>query len=114
MIRTEAARALAKITREDVAPVLAAYATAEDTARPGIAWALSQLDEVRLDDLLANTCHESPDARQWTAFVLGSTEQERIIGNIERLRNDDPEVYFAVTLLWKIMSSWVFDLKEYG
>ena len=48
------------------------------------------------------------------AFVLGSIEQERIIGNIEQLRADDPEVYFAVTLLWKIMSSWVFNLREFG
>ena len=114
VIRTEAARALAKITREDVGPVLAAYAAAQDATRSGIAWALSQLDEVNLDDVLANTCRESPDARQWTAFVLGSVEQEKIIGNIERLRADDPEIYFAVTLLWKIMSSWVFNLKEYG
>ena len=114
LIRIEAARALAKITHEDAGPLLAAYAAAQETTRPGIAWALSRLDKVNLDDVLANTCRESTDARQWTAFVLGSVEQENIIGNIEQLRAEDPEVYFAVTLLWKIMSSWVFNLREFG
>ncbi len=114
VIRIEAARALAKITREDVAPVLAAYAAAENATRPGIAWALSRLDQITLGDVLANTHRESIDARQWTAFLIGSVGQDRIIGNIEQLKADDPEVYFAATLLWKIMSSWVFNLKEFG
>jgi HEAT repeat protein len=114
VVRIEAARALAKITRENVGPVLDAYAVAHESTRPGVAWALSQMDNVNLGDILASTCHESTDARQWTAFVLGSFEQEKIIGNIERLKAEDPEVYFGVTLLWKIMTSWVFGLKEFG
>ena len=114
VIRIEAARALAKITRENAGPVLAAYGAAEETTRPGIAWALSRLEEVNIDDLLANTHRESTDARQWTAFVLGSVDQRQILGDIERLRAEDPEIYFAVTLLWKLMSSWVFNLREFG
>lgn len=114
VIRIEAARALAKITREDIEPVLAAYATAQEMTRPGIAWALSRVDQVGLDKVLAHTSPESLDARHWTAFLIGSVGQDKIIGNIERLRKQDPEVYFAVTLLWKIMNSWVFDLREFG
>lgn len=114
VIRVEAARALAKITRENVAPVLDAYAAAPEVARPGVAWALSRLDHVHLADLLAHTPADSVDARHWTTFVLGSVQQEKIIGDIEQLQADDPQVYFAVTLLWKIMSNWVFDLKEFG
>jgi len=114
VVRSEATRALAKITREDVDSVLSAYAAAGEATRPGIAWALSRLDEINLDDVLGNTCQRSIDARHWTAFVLGSVSQEKIVGNIEQLRAEDPEVYFAVTLLWKIMNSWVFNLREFG
>jgi hypothetical protein len=46
--------------------------------------------------------------------LVGSVGQDRIIGDIERLKGEDPEVYFAVTLLWKIMNNWVFDLREFG
>ena len=35
------------------------------------------------------------------------------IGQIEQLRRRDPEVYFAVTVLWKILASWVYDLEDY-
>jgi len=114
VIRIEAARALAKITRSDAGSVFSVYRDATETARPGIAWALGRLNEIGLEQLLANTRHESIDGRQWTAYILGSVGQDKIVGEIERLRMDDPEIYFAVTLLWKIMSSWVFTLKEFG
>lgn len=39
--------------------------------------------------------------------------EEKYISEIERLKNKDPEVYFAVTLLWKITTSWINGLKEY-
>ena len=40
-------------------------------------------------------------------------KREAMIGDIEGLRNSDPEVYFAATVLWKIIESWVYLLEEY-
>jgi len=39
--------------------------------------------------------------------------EEKYIKEIEKLKKKDSEVYFAVTLLWKIMTSWIYELKEY-
>ena len=38
---------------------------------------------------------------------------DEIWTEIERLKERDPEVYFAVTVLWKIMTSWIWELEEY-
>ena len=52
------------------------------------------------------------DARRWVAYVLGTQDEKSFAGKIENLRARDPEVYFAVTVLWKILASWIYDLKE--
>jgi hypothetical protein len=36
-----------------------------------------------------------------------------MLPDIEVLATSDPEVYFAVTVLWKIIASWIYDLEEY-
>jgi hypothetical protein len=35
------------------------------------------------------------------------------VPEVEDLARRDPEVYFAVTVLWKILASWVYGLEEY-
>lgn len=39
------------------------------------------------------------DARRWVAYILGMEKKPRTIQEIEALRLQDPEVYFAVTVL---------------
>ncbi len=53
------------------------------------------------------------DARQWVAYILGTQDQQRLVQEIEQLRIKDPEIYFAVTVLWKVMTSWIYNLEEY-
>jgi hypothetical protein len=53
------------------------------------------------------------DARQWVAYILGTQDQQQFLNEIEQLHTIDPEVYFAATVFWKIMTSWVFGLEEY-
>ncbi len=53
------------------------------------------------------------DARRWVAYILGMQDQQEFIVPVEELRRHDPEVYFAVTVLWKIVASWVYHLEEY-
>jgi len=111
-IRIEAARALAKLASLFTPEIVGEFTQADSQKRPGIAWALSQSGRFKLDDLLQALVDE--DARHWVAYILGTQPKERLIGEIEKLRARDAEVYFAVTVLWKIMTSWVYDLKEYG
>ncbi|HRT57106.1 MAG TPA: hypothetical protein P5038_10805 [Candidatus Paceibacterota bacterium] len=53
------------------------------------------------------------DARRWVAYILGTQDRNAFLAQIEELRRRDPEVYFAVTVLWKILASWVCDLEEF-
>lgn len=63
-------------------------------------------------DLFANGMVEM-DARHWIAYLLGTQKPDAYLGQIEALKHKDPEVYFAVTVLWKILTSWVAHLEEY-
>jgi HEAT repeat protein len=110
-IRIEAARALRKIAAGTGTDVVAKLPAAQDDQRADIAWAVSRSGRVKVDELLPLMVDD--DARRWIAYILGTQDQKAFIGPIEQLRRRDPEVYFAVTVLWKILASWVCDLGEY-
>ena len=110
-IRIEAARALRKIAASTGADIAAQLPATQDDQRAGIAWAVSRSGRVKVDELLPLLVDD--DARRWVAYILGTQDQQACIGQIEQLRRRDPEVYFAVTVLWKILASWVHDLEEY-
>jgi len=111
-IRIEAARALAKLALRFTPEIVSKFPQATPDKRPGIAWALSKSREFKLEDLLDALVDEN--ARYWVSYILGTQDQQRYIGEIEKLKERDSEVYFAVTVLWKIMTSWVYNLEEYG
>ena len=111
-IRVEAARALAKLAPTVTPEILSRFRKLPPDKRPGIAWALSKSGSFSIGDMLESLIDD--DARHWVAYVLGTREPRRYVDGIERLKEQDPEVYFAVTVLWKILTSWVYGLEEYG
>ena len=110
-IRIEAARALVKLSERFTPEIMQEFPISTPDKRPGIAWALSKSARFQLEDLLNLLVDE--DARHWVVYLLGTQNQRRYVHEIERLKTRDPEVYFAVTVLWKIMTSWVYNLEEY-
>jgi hypothetical protein len=110
-IRVEAARALRKIAVSTEANLVARLSAVQADQRAGIAWAASRSGRVKLDELLPLLVDD--DTRRWVAYIIGTQDQQAWVSQIEQLRRCDPEVYFAVTVLWKILASWVFDLEEY-
>jgi hypothetical protein len=110
-IRNEAARALAKLTTLFSDEIIDSLGTASAAELPGIAWALSKSKFVTLDQLTNNL--SNLEMRQWVSYIIGMQGQERYVAEIEKLKNIDPEVYFAATLLWKIITNWIYELKEY-
>jgi len=111
-IRIEAARALAKLATTFTPEIVAEFPKHEPAIRPGIAWALSKSARFTVDQLLQAIVDD--DARRWVAYIIGTQAQQNYVNHIEALKQEDPELYFAVTVLWQIMSSWVYDLEEYG
>ena len=110
-IRVEAARALRKIAATTGANISAKFPAAPDDQRAGIAWALSRSARVNVSELLPLMVDD--DARRWVAYILGTQDKDAFVTQIEELRRRDPEVYFAVTVLWKILASWVYELEEF-
>jgi HEAT repeats len=112
VIRIEAARALARFAPTHSKDLIHRLGSASTTLRPGIAWALSRKGDFSINDLLES--RKDVDSRQWISYVLGMRDSEEFINELEALKSQDQEVYFATTVLWKIVSSWVYELKEYG
>ena len=110
-VKIEAARALGKLTSNYSNEILSAFNIATPNEMPGIAWALTKSNSINIYHFLDNL--NSLEARQWISYIIGMQGKEKYISEIERLKNKNPEVYFAVTLLWKITTSWINGLKEY-
>jgi HEAT repeat protein len=110
-IRTEAARALAKLAQRFTPEIIREFSRAHPSKRAGISWALSRGGKFSIREMLNLLTDD--DARQWVAYIIGTQDQQRYIHEIEQLKRRDPEVYFAVTVLWKIMTSWIWELGEY-
>ncbi len=110
-IRVEAARALAKLASQFSPEIVKRFSSSAPEKRPGIAWALSRSGKFGVEDMLSALVDN--DARQWVAYMLGTQDQQKYIYKIEELKKRDPEVYFAVTVLWKIMTSWIYGLEEF-
>lgn len=110
-IKVEATRALGKLTKEFSADIVDEFHHATPVQRPGLAWALTKSDSLHIEELIR--CLSDDDMRHWIVYIIGTQGEEKYIAEIEKLKNADPEVYFAVTVLWKIMTSWVYNLTEY-
>lgn len=108
-IRIEAARALAKLTKNYSNDILKKFTSATSNEKPGVAWALTKSNSLTLDRLFASI--KDQDSKEWISYIIGTHGEEKYISEIEKIKTKDPEVYFAVTLLWKIMAA--IKTKEY-
>jgi HEAT repeat protein len=110
-IRVEAARALVKFGGSFTKQFSSFFPRGNENERAGLAWALSRIGDFAVADLLPVLTDD--EARKWVAWIIGTQNEANYIDQIEQLRNKDKEVYFAVTVLWKILSSWIDGLNIY-
>jgi len=108
-VRAEAARALTKLARVHRSGAVDLFESVTDRARPAVAFALRKGAAVTVDEM--KRLMKSDDMRQWVAYIIGTGES---VEEIEKLKGLDPQVYFAATLLWKMLTSGIYDLEEYG
>ncbi|MDD4891764.1 MAG: HEAT repeat domain-containing protein [Phycisphaerae bacterium] len=108
-VRIEAARALTKLARVHRGEMVDLFESVADKARPAVAFALRTGAKATVEELRRKL--NSDDMRQWMAFVIGTGHG---VEEIEKLKALDGQVYFAATLLWKMLTSGIYDLEEYG
>lgn len=110
-IRAEAARALVKLNEKFAKNTIELIPHTKEIERAGIAWSLSKSGNFTVKDLIQVMADE--EARKWISWIIGTQEEKDFIDQIEELKKKDKEVYFAVTVLWKILSSWIEGLDIY-
>ncbi|MBI5000122.1 MAG: HEAT repeat domain-containing protein [Euryarchaeota archaeon] len=112
IVKIEASKALAKFANSYTPLLLNQFKSASISQRSGIAWALGKTGRFTIDDI--RSCLIDGDARQWVSYIIGTRNEDEFIKQIEEIKKQDPEVYFAVTVLWKIFSSWINEIEEFS
>lgn len=110
-IRIEAARALSKLAAIHSDSIIANMDKMDYDQLAGASWALSKAGKFEIGSLMKKLSKE--ELRKWIAWIIGTQDKGRFIGEIEQLKKQDPEVYFAVTVLWQVLTSWINGLEMY-
>ena len=61
-------------------------------------------------DILFNA---DDNLRRWISYIVGHGKTNLVEKEVDAICNADPEVYFAASVLWQILASWVDGLTEY-
>jgi hypothetical protein len=109
-IKVEAARALLRIAEPQVSLLVVLLKNGDPTKRDGISWTLARIGKCNPADMLASA---DDNLRRWISYIIGYGKDKFPQADVEAICKADPEVYFAASVLWQIVASWVNDLKEY-
>ena len=110
-IRTEAARALLSISEKQI-PYLIDRLKSDDPAnRDGIAWVLARCKRFDPQELVVK--NDDENLRQWTSYVIGHGRDRFEEAELKSICESDPQVYFAASVLWQIVQSWINEITEY-
>lgn len=110
-IKTEAARALLKITPSQIATLVEAFKIGDPSKRDGIAWALARAGGFDITELLNN--NQDLNLRKWVSYIAGYGQSLFVEEQINELCKIDAEVHFAASVLWQLWESWIYELGEY-
>lgn len=109
-IKVEAARALLHIAEPQVPYLVDLLKNSDPTKRDGISWVLARTGKFNPIDVVTEA---DGNLRKWMSYIVGYGKENFDQGDVETICNADPEVYFAASVLWQIVASWVNDLREY-
>lgn len=109
-VKIEAARALLRIAEPQVPHILDMLRNADYLKRDGIAWVLARTGGFNPCDVIGGA---DDNLRRWMSYIIGYGKDQFAQTDIEAICKADPEVYFAASVLWQLLSSWVSNLEEY-
>lgn len=109
-IKVEAARALLRIAEPQVPHLIDLLKNGDHSKRDGLSWVLARTGTFNPSDMVAGA---DVNLRRWMSYIVGYGKEKFLQDDVEALCKTDPEVYFAASVLWQIVASWVSDLREY-
>jgi hypothetical protein len=108
-VKTEAARALLKITGPQVAHVVELLRKCTPDQRDGLSWVLARSGGF---DPISVLVRADDNLRRWISYIVGHGKGRFSKSDVDAICKSDPEVYFAASVLWQILESWVDGLTE--
>jgi hypothetical protein len=109
-IKVEAARALLRIADPQIHHLVDLLKHSEPEKRDGISWALARVGKFNPSEIIDGA---DENLRKWASYIIGYGKDNFIKADVEEICKADPEIYFAASVLWQIVSSWIYDLGEY-
>ncbi|MDO8441388.1 MAG: HEAT repeat domain-containing protein [Polaromonas sp.] len=109
-IKVEAARALLRIAEPQIPHLLDLLKNGDPAKRDGLSWVLARTGQFNPSDVVVGA---DENLRKWMSYIVGYGKDKFVQGDVETICQADPEVYFAASVLWQIVASWVNDLREY-
>lgn len=109
-VRVEAARALLRIAESQIPFLVELLKSSAPGKRDGISWVLARTGRFRPTDAVVPA---DDNLRKWVSYIVGYGQNNFDPGDVDAICRADPEVYFAASVLWQIVASWVNGLREY-
>ena len=109
-IKVEAARALLRIADPQVPHLIDLLKNGDPAKRDGLSWVLARTGKFNPSDMVVGA---DENLRRWMSYIVGYGREKFVQGDVEAICKADPEVYFAASVLWQIVASWINDLREY-
>ena len=109
-VKVESARALLNIACDQTPALLKMFKKAGGQEQAGISWALAKVGHFNPQMILQK---DNQNLRMWLAYILGYGKNNFSEDNLKSISQNDPEVYFAASVLWQILDSWINNLREY-
>ena len=78
--------------------------------RDGLSWVLARTGNFNPSEIVVGA---NDNLRKWLSYIVGYGKDKFVQGDVEAICNADPEVYFAASVLWQIVASWINNLREY-
>lgn len=109
-IKVEAARALLRIAEPQIPHLIDLLKNGDPAKRDGLSWVLARTGQFDPSEVVIGA---DENLRKWLSYIVGYGKGIFVQGDVEAICKADPQVYFAASVLWQIVSSWVNDLREY-
>lgn len=109
-IKVEAARALLRIAEPQIPHLTDLLKNGDPARRDGLAWVLARTGNFNPADVVIGA---DENLRKWISYIVGHGKDKFAPGDVQAICKADPQVYFAASVLWQLVASWVNDLREY-
>jgi len=109
-VKVEAARALLRIAEPQVPHLVSLLQSSDVTKRDGISWVLARTGRFNPAGVIGGA---DDNLRRWVSYIVGYGKDKFVQTHVEAICKADPKVYFAASVLWQVLASWVNEVTEY-